>query len=853
MTQPDSISEDRRRLLERFRRGELQVSSGALDPLIPRPSAAQFSLPPGLEQVWLQDQSSGGAPVNNESYTIHKRGPLDPAVLERCFNEVARRHEIWRSAFPIVAGKIVQRIDSNVRVPLPFVDLSHLSEAERDEQAVRIATEDSRRPFDLDTAPLFRVRLVRCSENYHRIYLTAHRLVFDCASIDRVLMSELTALYSAFSAGRPSPLPEPVFQYRDYAAWMERQFAGGSHAAQLEYWRQCLSENLPRFDLGANQPRPAQPSWRCAMETCTIPGPLIEALKELASSEGVTLYMVLLAAFQLLLYRFSGQDEIIIGGKTNTRTRPEFEPLIGSFVNSVVFRTRVAAGLSFREYLGRIKSNVLGALAHSEIPFDEIVRELAPKTDPGAHPMFQVLFSMRAHFSDFRDGWDLTDMEVHSGASSFDLFAEFAELSQGMGGRFVYSTDLFDRATILRLQENFQALLLELVSNPAQAVSPQSVASGKPDGSTLAAPEAALPAPREFVLPQDEIEDRLANVWRGVLGLDSISVTDNYFDLGGHSWLALRLFAEIKLCFQLELPLATLFYAPTVRSMAGVIRDSGVQVSAPVVPIQPNGTKPAILCIGPLNGEVILFRRLALELGPDQPLYGLQPFSLVDRLSTVQTLASSYIEELQGWGERRPFCLLGYSFGGLVAVEMARQMRDKGEEPPLVVLIDAPYVAGCKAREPWRDRIHRYRYHVKKIAGGVEGIRHLANRIRSFFVRVIHRVSTDLGVEVSKIASDIAGRQLLAGENYRATPYPGRVCLFKAASQVAFFGSDSRLGWGDILSDLRIEEIPGDHGTINTGVNLKILARKLNAALDESPASPSTRAPRHTLQPTGTS
>jgi thioesterase domain-containing protein len=842
MTQPGTISEDRRRLLERFRRGELQAFSGALDTLIPRPSAAQFPLPPGLEQVWLQDQSSGGAPVNNESYTIHRRGPLDAAVLERCFNEVARRHEIWRSAFPLSAGKIVQRIDSNVRVPLPFVDLSQLSEAECDRQAIRIATEDSRRPFDLDTAPLFRVRLVRCSEDYHRIYLTAHRLVFDCASIDRVLMSELTALYGAYSSGRPSPLPEPVFQYRDYAAWMERQLASGSHAAQLEYWRQCLPENLAPFDLAANRPRPSTPSWRCAMETCTIPGPLIEELKELAGREGVTLYMILLAAFQLLLYRFSGQDEIIIGGKTNTRTRPEFEPLVGSFVNSVVFRTHVAAGLSFREYLGRVKSNVLGALAHSEIPFDDVVRELAPRHDSGAHPMFQVLFSMRAHFSDFREGWDLTDMEVHSGASSFDLFAEFAELSQGMGGRFVYSTDLFDRATILRLQENFQALLEELVSNPAQAVSPRALADGKPDEGALTAPAAGAPVPREFVPPQDEIEERLANVWREVLGVDSISVTDNYFDQGGHSWLALRLFSEIKLCFQLELPLATLFYAPTVRSMAGVIRDSGVQVSAPVVPIQPNGTKPAIFCIGPVNGEVILFRQLALVLGPDQPLYGLQPFSLNDHLSTVQTLASSYIEELRHWGERRPLCLLGYSFGGLVAVEIARQMQEKGEAAPLVVLIDAPYLAACKAQEPWRDRIRRYRYHGKKIASGAEGIHHLANRVRSRFARVIHKVSTDLGVEMSKIASDIAGRQLLAGENYRATPYSGRVYLFRAECQMAFFGSDPRLGWGDILSDLQIEEIPGDHGTINTGVNLEILARKLNAAIDESHALPSTGA-----------
>jgi thioesterase domain-containing protein len=844
MTRPDTISEARRLLLERFRRGELQAPNGALDSLVPRPSAAQSPLPPGLEQVWLQDHWSGGAPVNNESYTIHKKGPLDGVVLERCFHEVARRHEIWRSAFPMNAGKIVQRIDSDVRVPVPFVDLSHLPETEREEEALRAATEDARCPFDLNLAPLFRVRLVRCSENYHRIYLTAHRLVFDCASIEGVLMSELPALYSAYSAGRPSPLPEPAFQYTDYAEWMRRQTAAGHQAAQLEYWRGNLPEDLPPFEIPTDRPRPANPTWQCAMETCTIPGPLVEAITELGTREGATPYMILLAAFQALLYRYSWQDGIVVGGKANTRTRPEFEPLIGSFVNSIVLRSHMGADLSFRELLGQIKSTVLGALAHSEIPFDDIVRELAPNHDSGRHPLFQILFSMRGHFSGFSDGWDLTDMEVHSGASSFDLFAEFAEQPRGLAGRFVYSTDIFDRATILRLQDNFQVLLQELVSNPAQTISSvvftghslPKTAGEKINGNTLAAPEAGTPAQREFVPPQDEIEERLLNLWRELLGVLAISVTDNYFDLGGHSWLALRLFSDIKFCFQLELPLATLFHAPTIRSMAAVIRDAGVQASAPVVPIQPNGTKPAIYCIGPVNGEVILFRRLALELGQDQPLFGLQPFSLVDRLSTVQILASSYIEELERWGERRPLCLLGYSFGGMVAVEMARQLREKGAEPPLVVLIDAPYLAACKARESWNERILRYRYHLKKIAHGMEGIRHLVGRLRSSSFRVIHKVSTGIGVDVPKIASDIYGRQLLAAENYRAKPYPGRTCLLKAESRPEFFAADAQLGWGEILSDLRIEQVPGDHGTINTGVNLKILARKLNAALEESQA-----------------
>jgi amino acid adenylation domain-containing protein len=413
---------------------------------------------------------AGSVPIYNESVTIHKRGPLDRVVLERCFNEIARRHESWRSAFPANEGKVVQRIHRDVRVPLPFTDLSHLPVDERELEAVRIGTEDAQRPFDLNVAPLFRVHLVRCAEDYHRVYLTMHHLVFDGVSVYRVMVRELAALYNAYSASQPSPLPELAVQYGDYAVWQQQQLDNGTYAAEMKYWREILSEDPPVLQLPTDRPRPTQPTWRGGMETCTIPGELLEALKELGRSEGLTPYMMLLAVFQVLLYRYSGQEEVIVGGATNTRTRPEFEPLIGYFLNPVVLRCRLGADISFREFLGRVKTAVLGALANSDIPFDAIVRELAPHRDPARHPLFQVLFSMRPPFVDFPDGWDVTDMEVSSGASSYDLFVEFSEHPEGLAGRFVYSSDLFDRATIQRLLGHFQVLLRELAAEPDQAV-----------------------------------------------------------------------------------------------------------------------------------------------------------------------------------------------------------------------------------------------------------------------------------------------------------------------------------------------------------------------------------------------
>jgi len=835
MTRPDENPEARRQLLEKFRRGELQARNPVTESVVarvPDKSAAQLPLPPGLEQLWLHEQLAAGAPIYNESLTIHYRGLVDPALLERCFNEVTRRHEIWRSAFPRIDGRIVQRIDSKIHLPVPFADLSHLPVAEREVESKRIGTEDVRRPFDLNVAPLFRVHLVRMAKDYSRIYLAMHRLVFDCASIEHVLIQELGALYTAYSAGQSSPLPEPALQYGDYAAWKERQIGSESYAAQMEYWRVNLPQDLPPLELPAARPLPANPTWRSEMETCTIPSQQMAALKALATHEGVTPYILLLAVFQVLLYRSTGQEEIVIGGKTNARTRPEFVPLLGSVLNTIVLRTRCEGHLSFREFLSNVKSVVLAALAHSELPFDDIVRELAPGNVPGRHPLFQTLFSMRALFTSFPDGWDLTDMEVHSGASYFDLFVEFSEQPNTFTGRFVYSIDLFDRPAIQRLVEHFQVLLRELLADPDRAISP--VAQRKERqrrasefGDIYRVHEPELRAATEFVPPADVIEERLVNVWQELIGIEPIGVTANYFDLGGHSLIALELFSEIKSRFGVELPLATLFHAPTIRTMAGLIRDSGARkVDSPIVPIQPLGTKPAIYCIGAVGGEVMLFRRLSQLLGPDQPMYGLQPFSLGDRLSSVETIAAGYLEELAQQGEHRPFALVGYSFGGLVAIEMARQLRKNGKPIAVLALIDTPYTPGCKAMEPMKARIHRYMYHLNQSRKGFQGLGYLVDRFRFTFLRKV-RVA---GIALPQAETDFVGRQMLAAEKYQPEPYTGRVYMFRASSRSELLDAPN-LGWGKILPDLRIEDVPGDHGTINTGENVKVLAAKLTAFL----------------------
>jgi thioesterase domain-containing protein len=231
-----------------------------------------------------------------------------------------------------------------------------------------------------------------------------------------------------------------------------------------------------------------------------------------------------------------------------------------------------------------------------------------------------------------------------------------------------------------------------------------------------------------------------------------------------------------------------------------------------------------------VDGEVIVFRRLARELGTVRPVYGLQPFGLLVQAPTVERLAAAYIEEIRKKGEPQSFGLVGYSFGGLVAVEMARQLRRKGVVPTAVMLIDTNYPAGCRVRESWAERLERYRYSWDEIVRG-RGVSYLVERLKFGFARLMHRASARAGISSAMAYGEVSTLQLLASESYRIRSYDGRVFLFRAETQPDFFTGGPDLGWSGVLSDLVVEDIPGDHGTINTGTNLKVLAQKIRDCL----------------------
>ncbi|MEG4234725.1 amino acid adenylation domain-containing protein [Microcoleus sp. Pol11C3] len=448
-----------------------RAEKGSLQALPISPISREGDLPLSFAQqrLWFLDQLMSGTPLYNLPNALVLKGSLNVTALEQSLSEIVRRHEALRTTFSAVNGQPIQVIHAPVTLLLPIVDLRELPETEREVEAQRLATEEGQRPFDLVNEQLLRVKLLHLGEEEHLLLLTMHHIVSDGWSIG-VFMRELTALYEAFSTEKSSSLPELPIQYADFAAWQNEWLVGEVLDVQLNYWKRHLGGQLPVLELPTDRPRPPVQTYRGAREFLELPKKSTDALKALSQQEGVTLFMTLLAAFQILLYRYTGQEDVIVGSPIANRNRAEIEGLIGFFVNTLVLRTELSGDPSFRELLGRVREVALGAYAHQDLPFEKLVEELQLERDLSRNPLFQVMFVFQnAPISalEFR-GLSLTPVEVHNGTAKFDLTLELEESAEGIRGWFEYNTDLFDPLTITRMTNNFQTLLEGIVANPEQ-------------------------------------------------------------------------------------------------------------------------------------------------------------------------------------------------------------------------------------------------------------------------------------------------------------------------------------------------------------------------------------------------
>jgi amino acid adenylation domain-containing protein len=459
-------------LAETIMRADPTAEDRQLPPIEPTPRDAPLPLSFSQQQLWVLHELESSVPFYNVGRAFSLSGKLNLPALERSLDEILRRHETLRTNFVAFAGKAVQVIAPFEPRGLEVIDLSTWPESERQAVALHTAREQAQVPFDLRRDALLRVTLLRLSDQEHWLLVAIHHIIFDAWSLN-LFVSEMSALYQAFCEGRPSPLPELAVQYADYAVWQRHWLRGEALDELLAYWQQKLAGASEVLQLPTDHPRPAVQTFQGARQTFVLSQDLADSLKALALREGVTLYMLLLAAYQALLYRYSRQPDIIVGTPTAGRLRAELEPLIGFFINMLVLRTNFSDDPDFRELLHQVRATSAEAFAHQHLPFEKLVEEIRPPRSLSHTPIFQVTFALQnvpMRASEF-PGLSLRPIDIDTDTAKFDLMLFLWESEQGLAGAIEYNTALFDHPTVARLVAHLRIMLQGIIENPQRRIS----------------------------------------------------------------------------------------------------------------------------------------------------------------------------------------------------------------------------------------------------------------------------------------------------------------------------------------------------------------------------------------------
>jgi amino acid adenylation domain-containing protein len=545
-----------------------------------KPRAKQQLAPLSYPQqmLWIVNQVHPSVPCYNIAESFQIEGDLNVDAVQWGLTQIVRRHEALRTRFFIQAGEPVQHVDKPWNFPLPVIDLRHLDDSVREQHAQQLMVQKAREPFHLAKGPLLRALLVRIGPQTYKLMVTVHHIATDGWS-QSLLWSELGVLYAAFGKA-DSLLPELPFQYADYAVWQRDWIDEERLQRDIGYWKLQLANMPPEIGLPSDRPRPPIMTFRGAREPVEINGSLLKALKKIGHAEGATLFMLLLAAFKILLAQYSGQEDIVVGTAIADRRQIETENLIGFFINTLVLRTSLAGNPRFTDLLQRVKSVALEAHWHQDLPFPKLVEHLGASHALNSNPLIQVMFVLEnAPLATLSlPGLQVTSVPMDIGTCICDLLLSFTEVREKLTGFIEYSTDLFDRSTIQRMIGLYLTLLETVIADPERDIEnlkehlpeymvPATIVERKSDRKRQPKPVLAA-REKVYTGPRNSTEETLCKLWADVLKLQRIGIHDNFFDSGGHSLLATQMMSRIAHGFEVEMPVRVLFESPTVAELA---------------------------------------------------------------------------------------------------------------------------------------------------------------------------------------------------------------------------------------------------------------------------------------------
>ena len=468
------LSDTKRRLLDALLNHEKPVRRGSAGAIPRRNTSAPVPLSLAQEEIWRRALDGiDKPPFYNESITIHRRGEIDVGALQASLTEIVRRHEAWRTTFDVFDGQPIQIVrPAPERFPVNIYDLSTVPESRKEEEALRLASEQARERFNLKTGPLLRVRLIHLDDMRHRVYVTMHQIVVDGVSVFRVFPLELVKLYEAFAQGRPSPLSELGIQYQDFARWQNESLGHDVFERQQNYWREQLSGELPALQWPSDCPRPCVQTYRGSIVPGEWPKAVAEQLRAVCEEESVSLFMGLLAGFVLAWHYYTKQNDIIVGTLAPAgREQQEVQELLGCFLNPVPLRFRITRSMTFQDLLRQAREVVSGAVANDDVPFYRIVEQVRESSNVSENPLFDAVISLAPSLPDLGPGWDQTFMDIESGGSTWNLYLELNERPHGLVFRTQYNPDLFDTETVRRMTDNLKLLLEAAAAEPRKAIS----------------------------------------------------------------------------------------------------------------------------------------------------------------------------------------------------------------------------------------------------------------------------------------------------------------------------------------------------------------------------------------------
>ena len=799
---------------------EIETRRGVPLPPIERASRdGELPLSFAQHRLWFLDGLEPGKATFNLPAPLRLAGPLDVAALRGALAGIVERHESLRTVFAESEGRPRQIVLPAFPLPLPVADLDGLPVGSREAEARRLLDEESRLPFDLARGPLLRTALLRLAADEHMLLVTMHHIATDGWSTS-VFARELAALYEAAATGGPSPLPALPFQYPDFALWQRRALDGEAVSSLLARWKERLGTKVPALRLPTDRPRPAVQTTPGGYRYAVLPPELTQGVRSLARASGATLFMTLLAAFQALLARYTGQETIVVGSPVAGRDRAELEGLIGFFVNTLVLPADLSGDPTFAEVLERVRGTALAAYACQDLPFEKLVEELQPQRDSSRSPLFQVMLLLQ-NAGETGEGTSaglaFSPLAATNGTSQFDLTLAITEAPDRLSAVIEFNTDLFEAATIERLLEHYQCLLAAAAADPTTRVS--------------ALPPAAAELPRPLPEPALIAATTPADARRARLAARMSKLTQ-----------AQREDLERRLRGAASGPPA----APApARCLVEITPDR-------------DASRTPFFCVHPAGGDVLCFFPLARHLGADQPFYAFQARGLEDDgepFASLEEMGARYAAEIQRVQPRGPYRLGGWSFGGLAAFEMASQLAERGEEIALLAVLDTapgippeeqaePIVADIADDDdtPWLLTIAEYVRGLRgaELAISAEQLAPLApeERLRAFVDRLraagIVHAGVDGLAQLRRLLR-VFKTDVRAFRGYRPRPYPGPVTLFRAAG-AGFDPSLGRdLGWGRLTpAPVEVHELPGDHVTLMAEPNVTVLAARLRACLDVS-------------------